>query len=78
MLTPRQHQVLVFLDDFTSEHGFAPSYEQISEAMDMNAKSNIHRMILRLDELGFIHRIPRRSRAIEVLHVPGRNKREQS
>lgn len=45
MLTPRQHETLTFLASYTREHGYAPSFEEIAEAMNVASKSNVHRLL---------------------------------
>ena len=38
--------------------------------MDLRSKSGIHRLIIALEERGFIRRLPNRARALEVLRLP--------
>jgi len=42
----------------------------MKEALDLRSKSGIHRLIMALEERGFIRRLPNRARAIEVIKVP--------
>ena len=42
----------------------------MKDALDLKSKSGIHRLITALEERGFIHRLPHRARALEVLKMP--------
>jgi repressor LexA len=42
----------------------------MKDALDLRSKSGIHRLILALEERGFIRRLPNRARALEVLRMP--------
>lgn len=74
MLTPRQNECWVFLTKYTAEHGYAPSFEEIADALNVASKSNIHRLLGALEERGFIRRLRHRSRAIEILKTPKKPK----
>ncbi|CUH60272.1 LexA family protein [Thalassobacter stenotrophicus] len=77
MLTPRQHEALVFLAAYTKRTGYSPSFGEIAEALELASKSNVHRLIKALEERGYIRRLPNRSRAIEILKKP-QGQKEQS
>jgi len=78
MLTPRQNDCWVFLAKYTEEHGYAPSFEEMADALNVASKSNIHRLLDALEERGFIRRLRHRSRAIEVLRMPPRERIKRS
>jgi repressor LexA len=42
----------------------------MKEALDLQSKSGVHRLIMALEERGFIRRLPHRARAIEVIKLP--------
>jgi repressor LexA len=71
MLTPKQYELLTYIDRHLKQTGFSPSFEDMKEALQLKSKSGIHRLILALEERGFINRRPNRARAIEVLRLPG-------
>ena len=50
--------------------GVPPSFDEMKEALELRSKSGIHRLIMALEERGFIRRLPNRARAIEVLRLP--------
>ena len=47
-----------------------PSFDEMKDALDLRSKSGIHRLIMALEERGFIRRLANRARAIEVLRLP--------
>ncbi len=67
MLTPKQHQLLTFIQKRTAATGVSPSFDEMKEALDLRSKSGIHRLITALEERGFIRRLPHKARAIEVI-----------
>jgi repressor LexA len=70
MLTPKQQELLGFIQTRLEEGGVSPSFEEMKEALDLRSKSGIHRLINALEERGFIRRLPNRARALEVLKLP--------
>ena len=70
MLTKKQNELLIYINQNLRETGVAPSYEEMREALDLRSKSGIHRLINALEERGFIRRLPHRARAIEVTKLP--------
>ena len=70
MLTRKQYELLVFIDKCLKKSGVSPSFDEMKDALGLRSKSGIHRLILGLEERGFIRRLPHRARALEVLRVP--------
>ncbi|MGE0196137.1 MAG: transcriptional repressor LexA [Methylocystis sp.] len=70
MLTKKQNDLLRFIHERLKESGVPPSFDEMKEALDLRSKSGIHRLILALEERGFIRRLPNRARALEVLRLP--------
>lgn len=70
MLTSKQRKLLLFVHGYIQANGIAPSFEEMSTALDMKAKSGIHRMLDCLVERKFITRLQYRARAIEVIRLP--------
>ena len=70
MLTRKQCELLLYLDQQLKKNGVSPSFEEMKEALGLKSKSGIHRLITGLEERGFIRRLPRRARAIEVIRLP--------
>jgi len=70
MLTRKQHELLRFIHERLRETGVPPSFDEMKEALDLKSKSGIHRLIVALEERGFIRRLPNRARALEVVRLP--------
>src|ERR1700724_513414 len=70
MLTRKQIELLRFIQERLKETGVPPSFDEMKEALDLRSKSGIPRLILALEERGFIRRLPNRARALEVLRLP--------
>lgn len=70
MLTRKQYELLIFIDKCLKKSGVSPSFDEMKDALGLASKSGIHRLILGLEERGFIRRLPHRARALEVLRVP--------
>ncbi|GAA4814476.1 transcriptional repressor LexA [Sphingosinicella ginsenosidimutans] len=70
MLTRKQQELLLYIDERLHQSGVSPSFEEMKEALDLKSKSGVHRLISALEERGFIRRLPNRARALEVLKVP--------
>ncbi|MBO0740524.1 MAG: transcriptional repressor LexA [Hyphomicrobiaceae bacterium] len=70
MLTTKQKELLVFINARLQETGVPPSFDEMKEALALQSKSGVHRLIIALEERGFIRRLPHRARAIEVIKLP--------
>jgi len=70
MLTRKQHELLIFIDQHLKATGFSPSFEEMKLALRLRSKSGIHRLISALEERGFLHRRHHRARALEVVRLP--------
>ena len=53
MLTKKQNELLIYINQNLRETGVAPSYEEMKEALDLRSKSGIHRLINALRGKGF-------------------------
>ena len=70
MLTRKQHELLMFIQQRIQDTGVSPSFDEMKEALSLKSKSGIHRLITALEERGFIRRLPHRARALEVVRLP--------
>ena len=70
MLTRKQHELLMFINQRLAATGVAPSFDEMKDALNLRSKSGIHRLISGLEERGFIRRLPHRARALEVTRLP--------
>ena len=67
MLTVKQKKLLEYINSFQKKNGVTPSYEEMKSALDLKSKSGIHRLILALEERGFLKRLAHKARALEVI-----------
>jgi repressor LexA len=70
MLTRKQLELLLFINERLKEEGVPPSFEEMKEALNLQSKSGVHRLIVALEERGFLKRMPNRARALEVVKLP--------
>ena len=70
MLTAKQRELLLFIDQRLKQDGISPSFDEMREALELKSKSGVHRLISALEDRGFIRRLPNRARALEVVKLP--------
>jgi len=70
MLTAKQRELLLLIDDRLKTGGISTSFDEMRDALGLKSKSGVHRLISALEERGCIRRLPNRARALEVLKVP--------
>jgi repressor LexA len=70
MLTRKQHELLIFINQRLTATGVSPSFDEMKDALKLRSKSGIHRLISGLEERGFIRRLAHRARALEVIKLP--------
>ena len=67
MLTKKQKNLLLFINKKLRSSGVSPSYEEMKQSLNLKSKSGIHRLILALEERGFLKRLAHKARALEVI-----------
>jgi repressor LexA len=70
MLTRKQRDLLIFVNDYIQNSGLSPSFEEMKLGLNLKSKSGIHRLINALVERGFLERLPNKARALEVKKLP--------
>lgn len=70
MLTSKQNELLLFINERLQKDGVSPSFDEMKDALNLASKSGIHRLISALQERGFLRRLPHRARALEVVKLP--------
>src|SRR4029077_14400644 len=70
MLTKKQYELLMFIHQRVRESGVPPSFDEMKDALDLRSKSGIQRLITALEERGYIRRLEKRARALEILRLP--------
>lgn len=66
-LTKRQREILTYLDAYSEQNGFAPSFEEIADHFRYNSLATVHEHLTNLERKGYIKRNYNESRAIEIL-----------
>lgn len=69
-LTPKTKKLLVFIDLFIKNNGYAPTYEEMLSAVGKLSKGSLKAAIDRMVRDGFLARDPGRNRGLSVLHLP--------
>lgn len=66
-LTKRQYEILSFLQSYTQEHGYAPSFEEIAARFGYNSLATVHEHLTNLERKGYIARQYNEARSLVVL-----------
>ena len=69
-LTERQREVLEYLKQFFGEKGFPPTLREIASHLGVKGPRGPQKTLNILEQKGYLRRIPKGSRAIEILGVP--------
>jgi repressor LexA len=70
MLTKKQKNLLLYINNKIRSTGVSPSYEEMKDSLNLKSKSGIHRLISALEERGFVRRLAHKARALEVVKLP--------
>ncbi|MBQ9235940.1 MAG: transcriptional repressor LexA [Alphaproteobacteria bacterium] len=70
MLTPKQYNLLLYINKTIRETGCCPSFDEMKDAIGLKSKSGIHALIDALVERNFLRKLPHKARALEVLKLP--------
>ncbi|HET6760746.1 MAG TPA: transcriptional repressor LexA [Gemmatimonadaceae bacterium] len=66
-LTKRQREILTYLANYSEEHGYAPSFEEIATQFNYNSLATVHEHLTNLERKGYIKRAYNESRGIELM-----------
>lgn len=66
-LTKKQLAVLDFLQDFTEENGYSPSYREIMAGLGLSSVSAVAEHVENLVSKGVLRKVPGAARSLEVL-----------
>ena len=75
-LSPRQREILEFVNSHVDQHGYPPTVREIGGADGLTSPSTVHAHLARLESAGLIRRDPTKPRALEV--IEGGRSRERS
>lgn len=68
-LTKRQRQILDYVTNFMSEHGYAPSIREIGDHFDLSSPATIHAHLENLKKKGFLKGGFNEARSIELVET---------
>ena len=63
-LTRRQGQILNFIQNWISAHGYPPSVREIGAAVGLSSSSTVHKHLQALETKGFLRRRRNQPRAL--------------
>lgn len=66
-LTPKQRRLLDVLQAYIQQHGHAPSFEEIRDAIGVASVSSAHEHVQNLVQKGYIRREHNLSRSIQII-----------
>ena len=66
-ITKKQQALLDFLEDFTEEKGYSPSYREIQAGLGLSSVSAVAEHIDNLVAKGVLRKVPGAARSLEVL-----------
>jgi hypothetical protein len=67
-MTKRQADLLAFMRKYATEHnGSTPTYEEMMKGLGFASKSSINRLVVGLEERGFIARAPGQAQSIKLV-----------
>lgn len=69
-LTCKQERVLDFLRNFSHQHGYPPTIREIAGHLNMSGPHSAKRFLDMLEQKGYIRRLAKSSRAIELVDNP--------
>jgi repressor LexA len=64
-LTDKQKLILQKLKDYTAEHGYQPSNQELAEMVGLQSRSTLHGHLCRMEQKGYIKVVS--VRAIKIL-----------
>src|SRR5204863_6771989 len=66
-LTKRQREILDYLNEFITQHGYALSLEEIGRRFGLSSLATVHKHLTNLQEKCFIRLAWNRSRSVEMI-----------
>ena len=66
-LTKKQLAVLNYLQDFTEEKGYSPSYREMMAGLGLSSVSAVAEHVENLVEKGVLKKVPGATRSLEIL-----------
>ena len=70
MLTSQEQKTLQFIRNYLAQHGFAPKFKEIGQAIGVQSHGTIHRYVKSLEDKGYIERAKNNSRGMSLVDLP--------
>jgi repressor LexA len=67
--TKKQTALLKYIDQFTEEHDYSPSYREIMRAMKLNSVSAVAEHVNNCVAAGFLKKNPNEARSLKVIPI---------
>ncbi len=68
-LTPRQKQILEYIQQYIGHKGVAPTVNEIRDHFHLGSLATVHKHLQALEHRGALKRDPRRARAMDIVPV---------
>lgn len=65
-LTIRREDLLIYLQDYRTQHGYSPSLKEMAAEFKLSSASTVHAHLLILEQKGLIQRYSRRPRGLHI------------
>lgn len=69
LLTKRQKEILDFIQEFSGEYGYAPSYREIAQHFNLSSTATIHEHVQSLKAKGYLDAEDGTPRSLEVVEA---------
>jgi repressor LexA len=66
-VTPKQNLALEFIKKYMEIKGYAPSYQNIAQGLNLKSKSNVHRLVHALNKQGVLELDPHKIRSLKIV-----------
>lgn len=72
-MTPRQKDVFLVIDEWWKKYGFGPTVSDVMSITGDKSRDNVHRMMIKLCEIGVCKRTKNRARSVRPADLKLRN-----
>src|SRR5437016_873353 len=69
-LTPKQHEVLKFIQQFIEQHHYSPSYRDIMHHFELNSLGSVYKYIRTLQRKGVLAADKHSHRSMKPIQIP--------
>jgi len=69
MLNSGSQQLMDFLKTYIGANGYAPTYQEMMDGVDVRSKNTVFKRLESLEKAGMIRRLAGNSRAIQILQT---------